>query len=1191
MSRSLSIHSDCIDRTKVALKRSGFHSQRSLAEHVGFSLSTVSNFLRGKPVDFATFVELCEQVNLDWQAVADLGDPVQKSFSQYPSSPSQSPTTRASYQDWGEAIDVSRFYGRSVDLNRLYTWIQTDHCRLVTLLGMGGVGKTALAVKVARELQDQYDTVIFRSLRNAPGVESLLAQLIQVLSHHQETRVFESIADLLSRLVQHLQEKRCLLILDNAESILEDCNRAGVYRAGYEGYGQLFKIVGETHHKSCLLLTSREKPQGLNGLEGDKLPVRCHQIQGLSTQAGREVFSAIGTYKGGDEDWSILIERYIGNPLALKIVATFIRDVFDSNLSHFLRFLKQEPFIFDDIQDLLGQQFQRLSAHEAEVLYWLAIHRGPSSYQDIQADMLSPTSMGELLQTVAALQNRSLIEKSANYFTLQPVVMEYMTAQLIQEISTSIQQNRINWFAQYPLVKAQAPVSIVETQRCLILQPIVDRLLTAFGTAETIIEHLFSLIPQLQEQAHLEKGYFCSNLLHLAKAMKVDISGRDFSEMTIRQADLQGMVLHGTHFVNANFRDSSFSEILDEVKAVAFSPDGRYLAIADQDCKVRVWCAQTYQQLWVGHEHQNAVLSIAFSPDSHTLASASADHTLKLWNAEAGNCLYTFHGHDSEVCTVAFSPDGQLLASGSKDTTLKIWGVDDYACLQTLAGHQQAIFTMAFSPDSSMIASGSSDKTIKLWEVEGGTCKQTLRGHQNWVMSVAFCPQTHRIASCSTDCTIKLWERGRDEPLQTFNGHHNWVNALAFSPDGSKLVSSSGDQTIKLWNVKQGRCLRTLTGHHHGVFTIAFHPNGRLVVSGSLDQTVRLWDIDSGSCLKVLTGYTNRIFAIACSPDGQTIASGSFDQNIRLWDRQEGTMLQSLKGHHQPVYSLAFSPQGDILASGSGDYSIKLWHYPSGRCISTLTGHRGWVYGLAYSPDGNWLTSGASDHNIKIWSLNTEACIMTLTGHQTWIWSVAVSPDSQYIASGSGDRTIRLWNVQTGESIHTLSGHKDRVFSVAFSPDGKLVVSGSFDHTIKIWDVQTGQCLQTLTGHTNGIYTVAFSPDGKTLASGSLDQTIKLWDLATGNCIGTFEGHKNEVRSLAFLPPLSNTEPSQIASGSQDQTLRIWQMQSRECQKILRVKPLYDGMNIAGTTGLTKAQKASLKALGACEHFMANTLQ
>ncbi|ABW25258.1 WD40 domain-containing protein [Acaryochloris marina] len=1191
MSRSLSVRSDCIARTKVVLKRSGFHSQRSLAEYVGFSLSTVSNFLRGKPVDFATFVELCEQLNLDWQTVADLGDPVQKSSSQLQSPPSQSPTPPANFQDWGEAIDVSRFYGRSADLVTLHTWIQTDQCRLITILGMGGVGKTSLAVKLAQELQDQYDTVIFRSLRNAPAVESLLSQLIQVLSHHQETRVFESIADLLSRLVQHLQERRCLLILDNVESILEDCNRAGVYRAGYEGYGQLFKIVGETYHQSCLLLTSREKPQGLNGLEGDKLPVRCHQIQGLSTQAGREIFSAIGTYRGGEEDWSTLIERYTGNPLALKIVATFIRDVFDSNLSHFLSFLQQEPFIFDDIQDLLSQQFQRLSAHEAEVLYWLAIHREPVSYQDIQADILSPTALGELLQTVAALQNRSLIEKSDHFFTLQPVVMEYMTVQLIQEVSTSIQQHQINWLAQYPLVKAQAPVSVVETQRCLIVQPIVDRLLATFGTPEAIIEHIFALIPQLQEQVHLEKGYFCSNLLHLAKVMKVDMSGRDFSEMTIRQADLQGMVLHSTNFANVKFFDSTFSEILDEVKAVAFSPDGRYLAIADQDCKVRVWCAHTYQQLWVGHEHQNAVLSVSFSPDNQTLASASADHTLKLWNAEAGNCLYTFHGHDSEVCAVAFSPDGQLLASGSRDTTLKIWEVNDYTCLQTLAGHQQAIFTVAFSPDNSRIASGSSDKTIKLWDVDEGTCQHTLHGHNNWIMSVAFCPQTQRLASCSTDSTIKLWDGDSGELLQTLRGHRNWVNSLAFSPDGSSLVSGSGDQTIKLWDVNQGHCLHTLTGHHHGIFAIAFHPNEHLVVSGSLDQTVRLWDVDTGNCLKVLTGYTNRIFAVACSPDGQTIASGSFDQSIRLWDRKEGSLLRSLKGHHQPIYSLAFSPNGEILASGGGDYAIKLWHYHSGQCISALTGHRGWIYGLAYSPDGNWLVSGASDHVIKVWSLNSEACTMTLMGHQTWIWSVAVSPNSQYIASGSGDRTIRLWDLQTGENIHTLKGHKDRVFSVAFSPDGQLVVSGSFDHTIKIWDVQTGQCLQTLTGHTNGIYTVAFSPEGKTLASGSLDQTIKLWELETGDCIGMFEGHENEVRSLAFLPPLSHADPPQIASGSQDQTLRIWQMNSRACQKILKVKPLYDGMNIAGAMGLTKAQKASLKALGACEHFMADTLE
>lgn len=1092
---------------------------------------------------------------------------------------------------WGHAPDVSRFYGRTQELKILRHWVVQERCRLLAILGMGGIGKTALSVKLGLILTDVQDAdntsgkfsngifqvMVWRTLRHAPSLKTLMAELVPILSNQQDTEATPS------RLLHWMRQQACLVILDNCETILQAGEQAGQFRVGYEDYTELFRLAGETQHQSCLIITSREKLAQIAFAEKVGVAVRSLNLEG-SQEAARAILklkNLIGTHEQRER----LCQLYSYNPLALQLVASFIQDLFDGEIEIFL---EQDTIFFGDIYRLLDQQFERLSELEQTVMNWLAINREGTELAGLTEDIIPPVSRAKLLEALRSLVWRSLIEQRAQAYTQQPVVMEYTTAKLIQQVSTSICQDQIGWLAQYPLVKAQAPVSISETQRCLIVQPIVDNLLAVLGTPDAIIRHLFSLIPTLREQAHLQTGYYCSNLLHLAKFLKVDISGRDFSGMTIRQADLQGMGLHNTNFTNANFCDSTFSEILDEVKAVAFSPDGRYLAISDQDCKVRVWCARTYQQIWVEHEHQNSVLSIAFSPDNQFLASASADHTLKLWNAETGTCFHTFYGHQSEVCAVAFSPDGQFMCSGSKDASLKLWDVTSYDCFQTLNGHQQAVFTVAFSTDSTLIASGSSDKTIKLWDVEAGTCQQTLQGHENWVTSVAFCPQTQLLGSCSTDHTIKLWDYHRGQCHQTLQGHKNWVLSLAFSSDGSQLVSSSGDQTIKLWDVSNGECLHTLSGHYHGIFAIAFHPSGNLVATGSHDQTVRLWDVKTGNCLKVLTGYTNRIFAVACSLDGRIIASGSFDQCIRLWDRQQGQLLQSLKGHHQPVYSLAFSPNNQILASGGGDYTIKLWHFPTGHCLSTLTGHWGWVYALAYSPDGEWLISGASDHTVKVWHLSTKSCVMTLTGHHTWIWSVAVSPDGQWFASGSGDRTLKLWNAQTGECVHTLAGHKDRVYSVVFSPEGRLLVSGSFDHTIKIWDVQTGQCLQTLTGHTNGVYTVAFCPEEHTLASGSFDHTIKLWDLTTGDCLGTFEGHENEVRSLIVLPSLSDVDhySPQLASGSQDQTIRIWDMQTRECQKILKVKPLYDGMNIAGTTGLTDAQRASLKTLGAREHFI-----
>ncbi len=185
-------------------------------------------------------------------------------------------------QDWGEAADVSVFYGRIEELATLEQWIIKEHCRLVALLGMGGIGKTTLAVKLAEQVQNKFEYIIWRSLRNAPLVEDILAELIRFLSHEQEVELLVTVDGKISRLISYLRSAPCLLVLDNIEAILLSGECVGRYRAGYEGYGELIRRVGEVHHQSCLILTSREQPEEVTLLAGETLPVRSLQLTGLN---------------------------------------------------------------------------------------------------------------------------------------------------------------------------------------------------------------------------------------------------------------------------------------------------------------------------------------------------------------------------------------------------------------------------------------------------------------------------------------------------------------------------------------------------------------------------------------------------------------------------------------------------------------------------------------------------------------------------------------------------------------------------------------------------------------------------------------------------------------------------------------------------------------------------------------------
>ncbi|WP_026733712.1 NB-ARC domain-containing protein [Fischerella sp. PCC 9605] len=1076
---------------------------------------------------------------------------------------------------WGNSTCTSVFYGRKEEITTLEQWILDEHCRLVALLGMGGIGKTSLSIKLAQQIQEDFEYVVWRSLREAPPANAVLANLIQVLSDDQETEtnLSDNLSDRIARLLHYLRNYRCLVILDNVESVLRSGNRAGQYREGYEGYGELFRQLGEATHQSCLLLTSREKPKEIALLKGQTLPVRSLQLGGLKVAEGQEIFKVKGL-SATEAEWEAIITLYAGNPLALKIVATTIEDVFDGNVTEFLQ---QNPAVFGDIRDLLDQQFERLSDLEAEIMYWLAINREPISLSALREDIISPIPPQKLVEALESLVRRSLVEKSAATFTQQPVVMEYVTQVLIERVCEEIASENIELFRCHALMKATAKDYIKEAQIRLILKPVRNGLLTVFRSKRGIENQLTKILARLREESPQEPGYTGGNILNLLCQLETDLSGYDFSHLTVWQADLRNVKLHDVNFQNANLAKSVFAETFGGISSVAFSPDGKLLATGDTNGEIRLRQVTDWKQLLTCKGHSNWVPSLAFSPDGSILASGSSDCTVKLWDVGTGQCLQTFREHDNEVWSVAFSPDGKTLVSGSNDHTMKLWSIQTGKCLKTFQGHTSWVISVAFSRDGRTLASGSDDNTIRLWDVDTGECIKILQGHDDGIRSITINSNDRTLVSCSDDQTVKLWDVATGECIKTLQGHRAAVWSVDICPQGDLIASASLDQTVRLWSVSTGQCLKTLQGHSGWVFSVVFNPQADLLASGSDDQTVRLWNVSTAQCLKTLSGYTSQVWSVAYSPDGQTLASGSHDRTVRLWDVNTGQTLQSFQGHRAVVRSVAFSPDGQKLASGSDDRTVRLWDVNTGQALQIFQGHRAAIQSIAFSPDGQKLASGSEDQTVRLWDVNTGQALQTFQGHRAAIQSVAFCPQGRMLASGAWDQTVKLWDVSTGECQGTLEGHTNWVWSIAFSPDGELLASASYDGTIRLWSVSTGACLKTFEVCTNGIVkAVVFSRDGQTLASSSPDYTVKLWDVDTGACKRTLRGHSAWVWSVAFSP-----DNQTLASSSADDTIRLWDISANQCLKTLKAKKFYEGMNIRGVTGLTAATIATLKTLGA----------
>lgn len=1125
----------------------------------------------------------------------------------------EQPTAQTEPPDWGSAIDTATFCGRSEELLCLKQWILEDQCRLVLLLGIGGIGKSTLAARLVQQIQPEFEVVVWRSLQNASPFEEWLETVLPILLRAQgeDIAVPSSLDGKLLKLMEGLRQTRCLLILDNVETILS-AEQPTQYRAGYEGYGQLFKELGGVPHRSCLLFTSREKPREIVPLEGEQQAVRTFLLKGLNPEAGRELFLYKGAFVGTDAEWERLVTYYSGNPLALKLLAATTQDLFSGSIAQILNYVQQGLAVFEDIRDLLQHQFDRLSDVEQEIVFWLAINREPVSLFELNEDLATRVSKRRLPDAMQLLLRRSLIEKTGERFFLQPVVLEYATDQLMQCICEEIVSQTPERLRTHALLKAQAKDYVREMQKRLIVEPIAEQLQFQLGNSQALEQQLKTLLEQ-QQQAP-QPNYMAGNLLNLLVHLQSNLRGCDFSELAVWQADLRQVNLAGVNFRNADLATSVFAETLSSVMSVSFSPDGSLLATGDLDGNICLWRVADGQPLLTLQAHTGWIWAVTFSPDGKTLASCSHDWLIRLWDVQSldvepsnpasldaasdsshlpGTCLNTLRGHAHRVWTIAFSPDGQLLASGSDDQTVRLWNVQDGACLTVLQGHTGGVTSVRFSPNGQLLASTGEDASIRLWSVAHKTCLKILQGHTRWVRSVVFAPQRDAnspdgqiLVSGSEDRTIRLWQVETGTCFKTLQGHTGWVTSLSFSPNGQTLASGSEDGSVRLWRMQDGTCFKLMQGHSSCVWQVAFNPNGQTLASGSADRSTRLWNVQDGTCLKTFQGQTSGITSIGFSPDGSTVASGSYDALVRVWDMQQETGSRDLPGHTNWIWSVSFCPNGQILASASNDQTVRLWNVRDGSCLRTLRGHTGWVLSVAFSPDGQTLASSSNDQTVRLWDVRDGSCLRILQGHMSWVWAVVFSPDGQMLASGSNDHTVRLWDVREGTCLRTLQGHTCWVLSAAFSPDGQTLATSSMDGSVRFWQVQDGTCLATLNDHTNGVRSVAFSPDGRILASGSDDRTIRLWDVQDGTCQKVLQGHISRGCSVQFSP-VDGSVPSGadaiLASGSQDETIKLWNPTTGECLKTLRVDRLYEGMNIQGATGLTAAQKNTLKTLGAVE--------
>jgi WD40 repeat protein/transcriptional regulator with XRE-family HTH domain len=1111
-------------------------------------------------------------------------------------------------QDWGEAPDVLGFVGRTRELATLREWVLEERCRLVVVLGMGGIGKTMLAARVAEEVASAFQRVYWRSLRNAPSFGEWLAGAIGFLSGQQVVPPAGEAARL-TALLKLLHDRRNLLVLDNFETLLEPGQQDARLRDNLDGYGQLLRAIGEGRHQSCLLVTSREAPRELAVVGTDA--VRSFQLSGFSVADSQALIA--GKHLSGDPaDWATLISRFGGNGLALKVVGESVRQVFGGDIRAFLE-ESESGAMFGGIRRLIAEQIGRSSELEQRVLRELAVEREPLNLGELVAGMGPRVGRGALLEAIEALRRRSLAERAdaagRAAFTLQSVVLEYVTERLVEDVGDEITRGRPVQMVDQPIIKAQAKEYVRQTQERLIGTPILQHLRAAHGNSGTE-QLLLALLDVWRDRLPVEQGYGPGNAVNLLRQLRGHLRGLDLSRLALRQAYLAGVEAQDASLAGAHVSEVALAEAFNFPIPVTLSSDGAFLVTGTVAGEVWLWRVADRTPLLASQGHTSPVYGAAVSADGRLLASGGLDGTMRLWEAPSGRLLAAFEGHAGGLWCLALSADGRVLVSGGVDGTVRLWdastagqGGPTGQLLATLSGHTGGIWGLTLSSDGRLLASASEDGTIRLWATSGGQLLATLQAHTGAVYGVAMSADARLLASAGADGTVRLWQVRDGRLLATLQRHTGLVLGVALSADGRLLASCGLDGTVRLWETSGGQLLATLQEHTGGVRRVALTADGLLMASGGQDGTVRLWETHfasggarvgspgapSGHLLATLQGHASGLWGVALSADARLLVSGAQDGTVRLWDAvlspgADGRPLTVLRGHSGTVAGVAVSADGRLLASAGLDGTVRLWTAPSGQPMATLRGHTNSVRGVALSADGRLLVSGGEDATIRLWETSEMRLLRTLYGHSSGVSGVALTQDGRRVASGGLDETVRLWEAASGRLFRTLQGHSGPVYCVAMCAAGHVLVSGGADATVRLWDPATGRLLTTLCEHTGMVWAVALSADGQLLASGGLDGTVRLWKVQSGRLLATLQGHTAAVWGVAL-----SADGQLLASSSLDGTIRLWESSTGTQLRTLRSDRRYERLDITGLTGVTAAQRAALLSLGALEYLPAAT--